>query len=166
MNRIHIIQTNDGKENSVLNTRTSRALQELDRQSLVRYNVYVGASEWTSKIRSFTTRGRSTCLDIEMYFFGSLDNSAKVGRILSDTGHFLQPPDFLDSSIPYKNPHEIIFPSVSDPGSPMRISDAEFNLLDDLSGEMVTTVLGNLDHTGDLVSSNIDSNIITTELKL
>lgn len=166
MNRMHILQTNDGKEISILNTRASRALQELNRRSLVRYNVYVTADEWTTKIRSFMTMGQLTCLDIDIYFFGSLSNSAYVGKILSDTGHFLQPPDFLDSSIPYNNPHEIIFPSSSGSGSPLRIPNLESNSVNDLSVDMVNTVLDNLDNTGNLVSSDIDMNFITTELKL
>jgi len=165
MNRVHMIQTNNGKDISILNTQASRALQGLDRRSLVRYNVYVAADEWTTKIRSFVTMGQSTCLDIDVYFFGSLSNSAHVGRILSDTGHFLQPPDFLDSSIPYNNPHEIIFPSSSCSELPLRIPNPESNPVNDLSVDMINTVLGDLNHMDNLVSSDIDMNVITTELK-
>ena len=165
MKRIHILQTNDGTEIAILNTQTSKVLRELDHRSMVRYNVYVAAAEWTTKIRSFVTLGKSVCLDIDIYFFGLLSNSKYVRRILSDTGHFLQPPNFLDSSIPYYNPHEIKFPSIGNSELSMSVPMLESSSVSDLSIDMINTVLGNLDHIGNLVVLDVDITIITTKLK-
>jgi SWI/SNF-related matrix-associated actin-dependent regulator of chromatin subfamily A3 len=131
----------------------------------VRYNVYVAADEWDKKINSFMTLGKSACLDVNIYFFGSLSNSLCAGKIMSDTGHFLQPPDFLDSSIPYENPHEISFPSMSNTGTPISVPMLESSALSNLSMDMMNTVLGRLDHLGDLEVLDVDRMIITTELK-
>jgi len=160
-----MLQTSDGKDISVLNTQASKALSELDRQSLVRYNVYVAADEWTAKLRSFITMGQSIHLDVAIHLFGSPSNSAYVGKILSDTGHFLQPPDFLENFVPYHNPHEISFPSHNGSKASPRISNLGSEMGNDMSVNMISTVLNDLDHRDDLISSDIDACIIMTELK-
>ncbi|KAF2815321.1 uncharacterized protein BDZ99DRAFT_378623 [Mytilinidion resinicola] len=160
-----MLQTNNGTDIAILNMQTSKALQELDHRSTVRYNVYVATAEWATKIRSFTTLGQSVCLDIDIYFFGSRSNSTDVGRILSDTGLFLQPPDFLDSTIPYDNPHEISFASISNSDSKMSVPIPEFSSMSDPSVDIINTVLGNLDHMGNLVNLDVDMTAITTVLK-
>ncbi|KAF2492843.1 hypothetical protein BU16DRAFT_620161 [Lophium mytilinum] len=165
MKRIHMLQTNNGTDIAILKTQTSKALQELDHRSTVRYTVYVATAEWATKIRSFMTLGKSVCLDIDIYFFGPRSNSTDVGRILSDAGLFLQAPDFLDSSIPYDNPHEISFASISNFGSQMSAPIPESSSVGDLSVDIVSTVLANLDHMGDLVNLDVDMTAITTVLK-
>jgi SWI/SNF-related matrix-associated actin-dependent regulator of chromatin subfamily A3 len=165
LNRIHTLQTNDGKDIAVLNTQASRALSELDRQSLVSYNVYVAAAEWTAKVRSFRHTRKSICLDIEIHFYGSSSNSASVGKILSDNRLFLQQPDFLDSPVPYKNPHEIIFPSISGSLLPMRGPRPSSTSANESPLDFVTTVLSDLSHAGSLVGRNVDMSLVSSELK-
>jgi len=161
-----MLQTSDGKEIGVLNTQTSTALQELERRFQIKYTVYVAVDEWTTKLRSFRTMGKSTCLDVEIHFFGSTSNSTAIGRILSDSNHFLQPPDFLDSSIPYDNPHEIKFSSITEPELSLEVPNSISSSTDGLSVDMTATVLDNLDHIGSLAGWDIDKNVIRTELKL
>lgn len=160
-----MLQTNDGTEIGILNTQTSKALQELDNRSVVRYDVYVGAAEWATKIRSFTTLGKLVCLDIDIYFFGAPSNGTDVGRILSDTGQFLQPPEFLDGSIPYDNPHEINFASISESGLPTSVPILESSPVSGLSVDIINTVLGSLDHIENLAALDVDVAIISTRLE-
>jgi hypothetical protein len=161
-----MLQTNSGREVGVLNTQTSRALRELDRQSLVNYAVYIAADEWESKIQSFMTMGKSACFDVNIFFFGSLSNSSPVGKILSDTGHFLQPPYFLDSSIPYNNPHEITFPSIGESESRLHLPTAAPSALTDLSVDMINTLLGDLGNADSLGVQDVNKDVLRTELKL
>lgn len=161
-----MLQTNDGKEIGILNSRTSKALQELDGRFQIRYSVYVAVDEWTTKIRSFITRGKSVHLDVDIHFFGPLSDSISIGRILSDTGHFLQPPDFLESSITYNNPHEISFGSMDESRLPLKPPNPNPSSIDDLAVDKTEELLGNLDHSGSLAAGDVDRDVIRTELKV
>lgn len=163
--RICMLQEQDGTDIALINTQASKALQELDCRALVRYAAYVSVAEWAEKMRSFRTLGKSVCLEIDVYFFGSLPNSTCVGRILSDAGLFLQRPDFLDSSVPYDNPHEIRFPSVHTSSPTLSIPALASSSVSNLSVDIINTVLGNLEQLGNLTVADVDTAIIITELK-
>ncbi|KAH7110084.1 SNF2 family N-terminal domain-containing protein [Dendryphion nanum] len=165
MKRIHVLQTKDGTEVGILNTQTSKALSKMDTQSLVKYTVYVAVDEWKTKSRLSITKGKSTCLDIDINFYGSPSNGARVGRILSDIGQFLQPPSLLNDSVPYENPHEITFELDQDQDMLDRVSSAEIQSSTDFSVELFNTVLGDLSHSATLINRDVDMYIITTELK-
>lgn len=160
-----MLQTADGTDVALLNTQTSKALQELEQRNIVRHSVYVTAAEWAEKITLFKTKGKSVCLEADIYFFGSMSNSTCVGTILSNNGLFLQRLDFLDSTTRYENPQEINFPSLQSFRPPLSVPTLEQSSISDLSVDMVNTVLGDLAQTGNLRCLDVDTTAITTELK-
>ncbi|KAF2686440.1 hypothetical protein K458DRAFT_470145 [Lentithecium fluviatile CBS 122367] len=163
--RAYTLQSDDGTDIALLNNQASKALLDLDRKNLVRYNAYVSAFEWASKTQSFAALGRSACLDVDIYFYGSHCDGDSVGKVLSNTGLFLQQPDYLDSSIPYDNPHELKFPSIDVSTSPLDVPMLLSTPITSLPMDMANAMLGNLDHQGDLVSLDMDKTIVKTELK-
>lgn len=166
MKRVHLLQTKDGKDVALLNNQASKVLQALENLHPIRYKVFVAADDWSAQIRSFATLGKSTVLDVDIYFFGLRSNSEDVGRILSNTGLFLQPPDILDDRYPYENPHEISFPLIDGLEILPKLPSAEPAAQDKLPVDMINTVLGNLDRTGNLSIPEVDMDVITTELKM
>ncbi|PSN69483.1 hypothetical protein BS50DRAFT_550345 [Corynespora cassiicola Philippines] len=165
MKRVYILEAHDGTEIALINTQMAKALQELDPKGLARYEVYVSVAEWTEKVRTVRASAKSVFLELDIYLFGSIANGARVGKILSDTGLFLQRPDFLDSSISYNNPHEIVFPSMHGFSTEWIAPALAPNSVSNLSVDMINTVLGNLEQTGSLTALDVNTAIVITKLK-
>ena len=165
MKRVYILEAHDGTEIALINTQMAKALQELDPKGLARYEVYVSVAEWTEKVRTVRASAKSVFLELDIYLFGSIANGARVGKILSDTGLFLQRPDFLDSSISYNNPHEIVFPSVHGSSTEWVAPALAPNSVSNLSVDMINTVLGNLEQMDSLTAVDINTAIVITKLK-
>ncbi|KAL1615550.1 hypothetical protein SLS54_008955 [Diplodia seriata] len=163
--RIYMLQAQDGTDIALINTQAAGALHHLDHGNLARYSAYVSASEWTEKIRSFRTKGKSVCLEIDLYIFGEASLATSVGRILSNAGLFLQTPDFLDSSMRYDNPHEVKFASFANSNPVPYVPTFELSSMSDLSADVVNKMLSDLDHVDQLTAVDVDTNMIITELK-
>ena len=164
--RIHFLQSEDGVDIALVNTQTARALQKLDDLSLARYTPYVSMAEWAEKTGNLRTSGKTVYLDMDLYLFGLYSNGMSVGRILSDNGLFLQQPDMLDSSIPYENPHEIKFESMSISDLPLTVPPLEAGSTHGLSADTLTRLLDNLTQQGNLKAADVDTSIVITALKL
>jgi SWI/SNF-related matrix-associated actin-dependent regulator of chromatin subfamily A3 len=137
----------------------------LDHESLARYLVYVTAKEWVEKMRLFRSSGKQICLEPDIYLFGKPSNGKHLGRVLSDLGLFLQPPDFLDTNVMYENPHEIKFPSWSETDPEAVVPPLCSLSVSKLSTDAVDCVLRELHQQELLDVVDVDKNIILTELE-
>ena len=159
----YFLESSDSTGFAVLHSRTATALQTLQNLQSVRFEAALPGDN-LSRPDQQHKKGKQTAFDICINIYGSEDVSQEVGRRLSKARTYLQHPIYMNSNIPYKNPHFYAITGVQKVETP-RISssseteDQQIPLVD------IAKVFEEVEHTRKLSSFNMDRCIKTPLLE-
>lgn len=93
-----------------INLKTSCTLKGLQHVGKIRLEIALNSSEWRAVQHSFM---KPLARTVEVSIFGIPSTAEAVGECLSAGDLFLQSP-LYDTGVPYRNPHLLILPDLSD----------------------------------------------------
>ena len=147
---------------AVLHSRTATALHILRDLPSIRFEaVFVGGD--SNNADHQYKKGKKIVFSISVDIYGSEHIAKEVGRRLSKARTYLQHPIYLNSNVPYNNPHYYPIPGVQNEVVPFILPSSEGK--DQSSAVDVAKVFEEVEHTRRLPSQNADWYIRTPLLE-
>ena len=159
----YYLQSSDGRDFAIVNSRTTTALQRLQDLPSIRLEaVFVHGD--TGRVDLKRKEGTEAAFSISIDLYGSEKVAQEVGKRLSKAHTYLQHPIFLKSNVPYNNPHYYAIPGVQTASIPS-VSPSFKREEQEAPVANIAKVFEEVERTRKLLSQNADRHVRTPLLE-